>query len=92
MTASVVLSTSTNSLSSSVEAPPPDITSGGYELRAAFELWGLDAAALVAGPERPGAKYTVFAPGRNGEVKRRGVAVWSSAGRMGVHEAQCADR
>ena len=32
------------------EAPPPDIASGGYELRAAFELWGLDAAALVAGP------------------------------------------
>ena len=48
----------------SVEAPPPDIASGGYELRAAFELWGLDAAALVAGPERPSAKYTIFAPGR----------------------------
>ena len=64
MTASVVLSTSTNSLSSSVEAPPPDIASGGYELRAAFELWGLDAAALVAGAERPSAKYTLFAPGR----------------------------
>ncbi len=47
-----------------VEAPPPDIASGGYELRAAFELWGLDAAALVAGPERPSAKYTIFAPGR----------------------------
>ena len=40
----------------SVEAPPPDIASGGYELRAAFELWGLDAASLVAGPERPSAK------------------------------------
>ena len=39
-----------------VEAPPPDIASGGYELRAAFELWGLDAASLVAGPERPSAK------------------------------------
>ena len=38
------------------EAPPPDIASGGYELRAAFELWGLDAAALVAGSERPSAK------------------------------------
>ncbi len=47
-----------------VEAPPPDIASGGYELRAAFELWGLDAAALVAGAERPSAKYTIFAPGR----------------------------
>ena len=46
------------------EAPPPDIASGGYELRAAFELWGLDAAALVAGSERPSAKYTIFAPGR----------------------------
>ena len=39
-----------------MEAPPPDIASGGYELRAAFELWGLDAASLVAGPERPSAK------------------------------------
>ena len=48
------------------EAPPPDIASGGYELRAAFELWGLDAASLVAGPERPSAKYTIFAPGRHG--------------------------
>ena len=37
-------------------ASPPDIASGGYELRAAFELWGLDAASLVAGPERPSAK------------------------------------
>ena len=46
------------------KAPPPDIASGGYELRAAFELWGLDAAALVAGAERPSAKYTIFAPGR----------------------------
>ena len=45
-------------------APPPDIASGGYELRAAFELWGLDAASLVARPERPSAKYTIFAPGR----------------------------
>ena len=38
------------------EAPPPDIASGGYELRAAFELWGLDAASLVAGTKRPSAK------------------------------------
>ena len=48
------------------EAPPPDIASGGYELRAAFELWELDAASLVAGPKRPSAKYTIFAPGRHG--------------------------
>ena len=38
------------------EAPPPDGASGGYELRAAFELGGLDAAALVAGPQCPSAK------------------------------------
>ena len=38
------------------EAPPPDIASGGYELRAAFEFWGLDAASLVAGTKRPSAK------------------------------------
>ena len=38
------------------EAPPPDVASGGYELRAAFERWGLDAAALVPGSERPSAK------------------------------------
>ena len=45
------------------KAPPPDIASGGYGRRAAFELWGLDAATPVAGPERPSAKYTIFAPG-----------------------------
>ena len=47
------------------EAPPPDIASGGYERRAAFELWELEAATLVAGPERPSAKYTIFAPDRH---------------------------
>ena len=47
------------------KAPPPDIASGGYERRAAFELWRLDAATLVARPERPSAKYTIFAPGRH---------------------------
>ena len=61
------------------EAPPPDIASGGYELRAAFELWGLDAAALVAGAERPSEKYTIFAPGRL--AQRRGIVM---TGRM-VH-------
>ena len=57
------------------EAPPPDIASGGYERRVAFELWGLDAASLVAGPERPSAKYTIFAPGRHGAVKEAGFGV-----------------
>ena len=47
------------------EAPPPDIASGGYERRAAFELWELEAATLVAGSKRPSAKYTIFAPGRH---------------------------
>ena len=47
------------------EAPPPDIASGGYERRAAFELWELEAATLVARPERPSAKYTIFAPDRH---------------------------
>ena len=54
-----------------VEAPPPDIASGGYELRAAFELWGLDAAALVAGAERPigwisPERRCLIGPGRTG--------------------------
>ena len=50
------------------EAPPPDIASGGYERRAAFELWELEAATLVAGPERPSAKCTPFAPDRHGVI------------------------
>ena len=46
------------------KAPPPDIASGGYGRRAAFELWRLDAATPVARPERPSAKCMPFAPGR----------------------------
>ena len=54
------------------EAPPPDITSGGYERRAAFELWELEAATLVARPERPSAKCTPFAPDRHGVILNKG--------------------
>ena len=61
------------------EAPPPDIASGGYELRAAFELWGLDAAALVAGAERPigwisPERRCLIGPGRTGRGEAGRVA------------------
>jgi hypothetical protein len=70
------------------EAPPPDIASGGYELRAAFELWGLDAAALVAGAERPigwisPERRCLIGPGRTGRGEAGRVAT-----RAGVRQGR----
>jgi hypothetical protein len=74
------------------EAPPPDIASGGYELRAAFELWGLDAAALVAGAERPigwisPERRCLIGPGRTGRSEAGRVAA-----RAGVRQGRVAAR